>query len=259
MLEYIEKHQEETQRLLGIKYNQFKKLLEAAIKLHNEKQEREEAKTKRLVKKGSSSWENEIGFFLVLPVDNYSLPWNKKNPISFSLYSSLGGRKPKLSKEQQIILTLTYLRHFTTFQLLGIQFGVIETTANDIFNYWWKILRELLPESLLEEVKKNSEEYEIVHELLTEYELIVDSYEQPIERPGEYEEQKKYSEGKKKKHTKKSQLIVFPGGKDIVDIEAGEPGKKSDINYEAGNQRKICSRTKIRPLAKIFLWYNKGF
>jgi len=28
---------------------------------------------------------------------------------------------------EQIILTLTYLRHLTTFQLLGIQFGVSET------------------------------------------------------------------------------------------------------------------------------------
>jgi len=66
---------------------------------------------------------------------------------------------------------------------------------------------------------------------LTEYELIVDSYEQPIERPTEHEVLKKYYLGKKKKHTKKSQLIVFPGGKDLVDIETGEPGKKSDINY----------------------------
>jgi hypothetical protein len=64
------------------------------------------------------------------------------------------GKKPKLSKEEQIILTLTYLMYMTKCQLLGIQFGVSETTANDIFNYWWKILRELLPESLLEEVKK---------------------------------------------------------------------------------------------------------
>jgi hypothetical protein len=27
----------------------------------------------------------------------------------------------------------------TTFQLLGIQFGVSESTANDIFNYWLPI------------------------------------------------------------------------------------------------------------------------
>jgi hypothetical protein len=42
----------------------------------------------------------------------------------------------------------------TTFQLLGIQFGVSESTANDTFNYWMPILNELLPSSLLEQVKK---------------------------------------------------------------------------------------------------------
>lgn len=65
-----------------------------------------------------------------------------------------GGRKSKLSPESQIILTLTYLRHLTTFQLLGIQFGVSETTANDTFNYLLPLLGELLPPSLLSQVKK---------------------------------------------------------------------------------------------------------
>ena len=55
---------------------------------------------------------------------------------------------------EQIILTLTYLRHLTTFQLLGIQFGVSETTAYDIFNYWCLIIVELLLPSLLEQVEK---------------------------------------------------------------------------------------------------------
>jgi len=43
-----------------------------------------------------------------------------------------GGRKVKLSIEEQILLTLIYLRHLTTFQLLGIQFEVSEST-NDTF------------------------------------------------------------------------------------------------------------------------------
>jgi len=42
-----------------------------------------------------------------------------------------------------------------------------------------------LPSSLLEQVKKKASDYEIVREILTEYELIVDSAEQPRERPGE--------------------------------------------------------------------------
>ena len=76
----------------------------------------------------------------------------------------------------------------TTFQLLGIQFGICESTANDTFNYWLTIIQELLPSSLLEQVKKNASDYEIVQEILTDYELIVDSSEQPRERPGEYQE-----------------------------------------------------------------------
>jgi len=93
-----------------------------------------------------------------------------------------GGRKVKLSIEEQILLTLIY-RHLTTFQLLGIQFEVSESTANDTFNYWLPLLQELLPSSLLEQVKKKASDYEIVREILTEYELIVDSAEQPRERP----------------------------------------------------------------------------
>ena len=117
----------------------------------------------------------------------------------------------------------------TTFQLLGIQFGVSESTANDTFNYWLPQLRELLPCSLLEQVKKNAADYEIVKEILTEYELIVDTYEQVRERPGDRDEQEKYFSGKKSNHTFKSQIIVMPDGRDIVDVVAGKPGPKSDI------------------------------
>jgi hypothetical protein len=117
VLEYIENSPQEAQRLLGLKYEQLKQLLEKAIELHKQKLELAESKKVRIILGG-------------------------------------GGRKPKLSTTEQIILTLTYLRHLTTFQLLGIQFGVSETTANDTFNYWFPILGELLPPSLLEQVKK---------------------------------------------------------------------------------------------------------
>jgi DDE superfamily endonuclease/Helix-turn-helix of DDE superfamily endonuclease len=122
-----------------------------------------------------------------------------------------------------------YLRHMTTFQLLGIQFGVSESTANDTFNYWLPILRELLKCSLIEQVKNNEADYEVVKEILRDYELIVDSYEQVRERPGDNDEQEKYFSGKKSNHTFKSQMIIMPDGRDIVDVVAGEPGPKSDI------------------------------
>jgi len=61
------------------------------------------------------------------------------------------------------------------------------------------------------------------------YELIVDSAEQPVQRPVDYQEQKKYYSGKKKMHTFKNQFIVLPNGEDIVDVIVGKLGKTSDI------------------------------
>ncbi len=199
ILNYIEENPKETQRLIGLEYEQLQQLIENAERLNHEKQALLKSQKVRIIAGG-------------------------------------GGRKPKLSLQEQIILTLVYLRHMTTFQLLGIQLGVSESTANDIFNYWLPILRELLPSSLIEQVKKNESDYEIVKEILREYELIVDSYEQVRERPGDNEEQEKYFSGKKSNHTFKSQIIIMPDGRDIVDVVAGEPGPKGDITLFRENR-----------------------
>jgi hypothetical protein len=117
VLGYIRNNPQETQRLVGLKYEQLEQLIKQAIALHAQNQHEFEAQKVRIINKG-------------------------------------GGRKVKLSTESQILLTLIYLRHLTTFQLLGIQFGVSESTANDTFNYWLPLLQVLLPSSLLEQVKK---------------------------------------------------------------------------------------------------------
>ena len=106
-------------------------------------------------------------------------------------------------------------------------------------------MKDLLPSSLRRSCKKNSSDSEIVKEILTEFELIVDTYEQPIERPGDYREQKKYYSGKKVNHTRKSQLIVLPYGKDIVDVVAGEPGPKSDISMFNESQKGFDPKQKF--------------
>jgi hypothetical protein len=142
LLGYIEQNSQESKRLIGLEYEQLQQLIEQAQLLHRNKQLEIEKTKVRIIKGG-------------------------------------GGRKAKLSINEQIILTLVYLHHLPTFQMLGIQFGVSESTANDIFHYWSELLRELLPASLLEQVKKNANEYEWVQEVLANVDLIVDSCEQP--------------------------------------------------------------------------------
>lgn len=74
---------------------------------------------------------------------------------------------------------------------------------------------------------------------MSEFELIVDSYEQPCERPTGYQKQKKYYSGKQKRHTFKNQLIVLPNGKEIVDVVVGESGATSDINIWRSRQKEL--------------------
>jgi hypothetical protein len=207
--EYIESHPGETQRLVGVDYEQLKLLITQAERRKQEKQQAANQKKTLLIKAG-------------------------------------GGRQPKLEWSDQILLTLVYLHHLPTFQMLGVQFGVSESAANYIFHSWVNILRDLLPASLVEQVKKKENEWLWVEEVLSQVKLVVDSYEQPRERPGEYKEQKKFYSGKQKRHTFKNQIIVMPSGQEIVDIIVGQPGKNSDINLWREQQLKLSERQKYQ-------------
>jgi len=81
----------------------------------------------------------------------------------------------------------------------------------------------------MEEVGTDEAKYQKLRQSLLGYELIVDSAEQPVQRPVDYQSRKNYS-GKKKMHTFKNQFIVLPNGEDIVDVIVGKLGKTSDIN-----------------------------
>jgi hypothetical protein len=118
-------------------------------------------------------------------------------------------------------------------------FSVSKSEANATFHYWRKILREILPCSLLEQVGNQEGDLIIVQEILTSFKLLVDSVEQPIDRPSDNEEQKKFFSGKKKQHTLKNQVVGLPEAKDIVDIEVGFPGPTADINLFRQQQTKF--------------------
>ncbi|WP_375512104.1 transposase family protein [uncultured Nostoc sp.] len=73
----------------------------------------------------------------------------------------------------------------------------------------------------------------------------MDSAEQAIARPIDYEKQKQYYSGKKKMHTLKNQFIVLPNGKDIVDVCVGKLGKTSDIGLFRETRYKFDNKQKF--------------
>ncbi len=202
-LNYIHNYPHRTKQILGISYEQFQQLVIQA-KLRHEQQ--------------------------LAAIEKSKIRVNAKG----------AGRQPILSLEAQICLSLFYLRHLPTFEVLGLHFGISKTEANDTFHYWLDIWRELLPASLLEQVEYLSSDSEVVREILTEFELLVDSTEQARERPGENQEQREYYSGKKKNHTFKNQVITLPKGADIVDVEVGEKGPTSDIALFRQQQQKFA-------------------
>ena len=183
-LQYIEKHPDRAKEIIGIEYEQWLALVEVA-KIEEER--------------------------IRLAREQEKVRINKKG----------GGRPKKLKREEEVCLCIFYLRHLPTFELLGMHFNISKTEANDTFNYWIKIIRKILPSSLMEQAKKDKEELELIKEMLTKHELIVDSWEQPRERPKDNQTQKEYYSGKKKQHTFKGQVITLPLGKDLVDVEVG--------------------------------------
>lgn len=94
------------------------------------------------------------------------------------------GLKSKLSIEDQLLLTLTYLRQYPTFISLGSMFSISESYANKIYhrtiNYMIKFIHpKKLNELSLDDVRT----------------VVIDVAEQEIERPKK--KQKTYYSGKK--------------------------------------------------------------
>lgn len=201
-VEYIEKYPERTIRILGINYQQWKKLTQQAIIYAQQQQQKLESNKIRINAKG-------------------------------------GGRKPILTEEEEISLCLFYLRQMPTFEILGIQFGISKTEANDTFHKWLLILRKLLPASLLEQLENKPENKQMLCELLEEIELLVDSTEQFRQRPKQYAEQKKFYSGKQKSHTFKNSVISCSKGEDIIDVTVGARGPIGDITLFRQQQVKF--------------------
>jgi hypothetical protein len=105
------------------------------------------------------------------------------------------GRKSLLTVETMLLLTLSYLRNYRTFLILGNQFGISESYACKIFHRISDILIRVL---------KFTNRKELMNADLEK--VIIDVTEQPVERP--VKNQKDYYSGKKKRHTVKVQILT---------------------------------------------------
>ena len=144
-----------------------------------------------------------------------------------------GGRKKEAEVLCRLLVTLLYLRQHWTMQALAEAIGCVESTVWNYIHEMLPYIQTELPASLLEQWQQECDSIERAEleewlAQLPEGALLVDTWEQPIPRPQDNEEQKAHYSGKQKDHTRKNQLISLPNGTDIVDVVLGEKGPRSD-------------------------------
>lgn len=154
-----------------------------------------------------------------------------------------GGGKYNLELRDRLLMTLVWLRLYLNTEALGYLFGVDKSTASRNTRNILPALRQVGDETLgWPEPPKRGQSKSIDQTLQEHPDLwaLIDATEQPVQRARDYETQKAHYSGKKKRHTRKIQLIVNEYGQ-IRDVSKSTPGSLHDINHfrQSGAAEKI--------------------
>ena len=153
----------------------------------------------------------------------------------------------KLRIEDQVLMTLQYLREYRTQYRIGTDWGVSESTVCRITQKIENILIRSGVFSLpgKKELRQKETEEKVV---------VMDVTESPIEKPKE--NQKSFYSGKQKEHTLKTQLIIDLKSKKIICLASGK-GRVHDFKIfqnsgvRVGDLIKIIADKGYQGIAKI--------
>lgn len=145
---------------------------------------------------------------------------------------AIGGGHPfDLAPRDQTLLTVIWLRRYPIHEVLGFLFDVSDSTVS-------RYIRRVLP--LLEASgratmrlpdpgRKQRRQLADLLKETPELAVVIDSFEQRVQRPRTRSEADPYYSGKKKQHTLKSQIAVDELTGAIVDVAESVPGPTADI------------------------------
>jgi hypothetical protein len=143
-----------------------------------------------------------------------------------------GVRKRRLRPEQEILLTLIYLRHNVAHAVVGALFGVSADTSENTFYEVIAVLQEVCPAERWD-AEKRWKRGEPAWTPTPADQVLIDSFETPVSRPSQDEAQRRCYSGKKKRHTLKSQVVTNGDG-EVLEIDPGHRGPRSaKKRYEA--------------------------
>jgi hypothetical protein len=146
-----------------------------------------------------------------------------------------GGRTSELDERDLMLLTVVWLRVYPTHAVLGYLLGVSDSTVSRIIPRVVPLLEQAGRDTLRmpDPGRKRRRSLEDLLSDTPELAVVIDSFEQKVQRPKDPNERGGFYSGKKKTHTLKSQVAVNEETGALVEVSDSLPGPMADIKLLA--------------------------
>ena len=127
---------------------------------------------------------------------------------------------------------MIWLRLYLTQDVLGYLFGVSQPVVSNYIAHVLPVLEQAGRDTMRmpDPGRKGRRDLGQLLEDMPEVMVVIDSFEQRVQRPKDKDEQKRLYSGKKKAHTLKSQVVVDADTGEIGDVSDSVPGPVADIS-----------------------------
>jgi len=145
---------------------------------------------------------------------------------------AIGGGHPfEMADRDHLLLTVVWLRVYPTHEVLGYLFGVSAVTAGRTIQRVLPVLEHAGRDTMRmpDPGKKRRRQLDDLLRDTPELAVVIDSFEQRVQRPKDKHEADGYYSGKKKQHTLKTQVAVDEETGRIVDTSVSVRGPTADI------------------------------
>ncbi|MBK9944489.1 MAG: transposase family protein [Kouleothrix sp.] len=142
-----------------------------------------------------------------------------------------GGRHADLAPRDQVLLAVLWLRQYPTNEVLGFLFGVSDSTASRIVNRLVPLLEASGNDTMRmpDPGRKRRKELDALLKDTPALAVIIDTFEQKVQRCKDRTQADAHYSGKKKQHTLKPQVAVDERDGTICDVSESALGPTADL------------------------------
>lgn len=142
-----------------------------------------------------------------------------------------GGREARLSERDQILLSVVWLRQYPVHEVLAYLFGTSTPAVSRYLAHVLPVLSAAGKDTMRmpDPGRKRRRSLDELLKATPELVVVIDSFEQKVQRPTDPTARDALYSGKKKMHTLKSQVSVDQDTGAIVDVSESVPGPLADV------------------------------